>query len=294
MTTAPTVYIVSGVHNNLLYTKKLLASICEQSYKNFEVIIVDDGSSDGTGDYISKFYPQVRVLTGNGTLWWTGCSKIAVDFILNFAKAGSYILTVNNDCQMPKNFLDILITQSNDNKRAILGSVVVDAIDKKTIVDAGVKISWLKGSFKALGPHKVDELPIDGKINWDIDTLTTKGTLYPIEVFKIIGNFDAKHLPHYLSDYEFACRAKRNGFRLGICFNAILYNFSARTGYATNLPKRLTLTALKSTLFGRKSKRNIIDHFWFITLACPPVLKPYSYLLLLLKTLFISLKAIAR
>lgn len=288
----PTVFILCGVHNEISHTKQLLACIRNQSYPNLQTVIVDDGSNDGTENYFRKYHPRVTLLLGNGTLWWTGSIAKGVTHILKKAKKRDFILTVNNDCTFKQDYLSILEKVSSAHNRAIVGSLVVDRHNSQKIIDAGIRISWMRGKFIGLGPTDINDMEFRKRVRFDIDTVTTKGTLYPVEVFKTIGNFDAKHLPHYLSDYEFGIRAKRAGFTVLLSFDAYVYNDSKRTGIGAALPERMSFSNAISFLTSRRSKRNIFDLFWFITLSCPFILKPLNYILLLLRSLYVFLKVI--
>lgn len=288
MTENPTVFIICGVHNQLDYTKRLFGCLEKQTYQNIQIIIIDDGSTDGTANYINKYYPSAILLQGDGNLWWTGAIYLGVASILEKAKKGDYILILNNDCTFDDNYIKLLLKASKENSSAIVGSLIVIANNRNRIWDGGVKIDWSRGKYIQLGPKNISDIPVNVIYQNNIDTISTKGTLYPIEIFRKIGNFDKKHLPHYISDYEFACRAKRKGFRLIISYQARIYNDVSRTGFGEKLSGRISLREFWVLLFSRKSRLNIIDQFWFIRLSCPPRFKLQNYLLIIAKFFYIS------
>ena len=184
----PIVYIICGVFINLKYTKKFLNCIEKQSYPNINTLIIDDGSTDGTYEYIKKNYSDVAVLKGDGNLWWTGAIYWGVEEVLKIANQNDFILTINNDCVFSDNYIENLLKTSLSNKRAVVGSLGIDSNSKKLIYDAGIQIDWPQGEFMQLGPKLVKDLPGNIKIQEAIDTLSTKGTLFPVEVFKKIGS----------------------------------------------------------------------------------------------------------
>lgn len=264
-----TIYIICGVHNEIDHIKRLLKCFENQTFTNYKLVIVDDGSTDGTKNFIKRKYPGAILIKGDGSLWWTGSIFVAVEKILKLAQGDDFILTINNDCVVEKNYLANILNCSQKYKDSIIGSLIIDIKDKKTISDAGVRIHWKNYGFERIGPKKVSQIKNFEKVENRIDTLSTKGTLYPINVFKTVGNFDKKHLPHYISDYEFACRAKKKGFKLLLYYNAKVYNETERTGVGMHLKGKLTLREILQLLFSRRSRINIIDHFWFIVLCCP-------------------------
>ncbi|MFZ2202451.1 MAG: glycosyltransferase [Microgenomates group bacterium] len=252
-----TVFVILPVHNRLEYTKKCLSSLEKQRHKNFEVIIVDDGSTDGTREYLTEKYLWT-IISGSGNWWWTKSVSHGVNEALKRARKGDFILMMNNDCYFKSNYLINAIKASQDNKRAIVGSLVLDADHHQRVVDAGVKISWKHNLVYGIADKIAKDVKFyrDREVIRGIDTLPGKGTLIPVEVFKKIGNFNYYRLPHYLADYEFFCRAKRSGFSLIISNKVRNYNFAKET-------------STDNTMFGRKSKSNILDRINFILLSCP-------------------------
>lgn len=283
------IFIISSTFNQLDDTDKLLHSISKQSYPYIKTYIVDDGSTDGTADFIKSKYKNITVLFGNGKLWWTGAIYWGVEEILKNASQEDFILTINNDCQFNKDYIANLIRESLSYHRAIVGSLIIDIHSKTKIADAGVQIDWPKCQLIPLGPQSTKDLPKNISVQENIDTLSTKGTLYPLEVFQKIGNFDKKHLPHYISDYEFACRAKRAGFKIVLSYNCKVYNNISRTGIGEKLPDSFSFPQLIKLCLSRRSRINIIDHFWFITLCCPSRYKPNNYICLIKKVFYIVL-----
>jgi GT2 family glycosyltransferase len=253
------IYILTAVHNDIEDTKKLLISIYSQTFKNFEVYIVDAGSTDGTSSLIQSNYPQVNVIKGNGGLWWTGSLNKGLKEILKIAREDDCVWIINNDCFFDKNVLQKLLNcwKKKGNNMKIIGSIVLDS-KTRDVWDSGVVVDWTKLIFfRAL----------DTK---NIDALSTKGTLYPVSVFKDVGLFDAKHFPHYFSDYEFSIRSKRNGYDLFVCPGARIYNRSERTGYS-------------KLSFSKKSKINPFLQLNIIRFACPSEYRLKNYFLLISK-----------
>lgn len=269
MNNKSTIYIICGVHNEIEHLRRLLNCFDNQIFKNYKMVIVDDGSTDGTENFIREKYPHAILIKGDGKLWWTGSLYVAVEKILGLAKDGDFILTINNDCVVEKDYLANIYKCAQKYKDSIVGSLIIDIKDKNTISDAGVRIHWENYRFENIGSKKISQIKNFETVEKNIDTLSTKGTLYPIKVFKTIGNFDRKHLPHYISDYEFACRAQKHGFKLLLYYGAKVYNEIARTGIGMRIPDKLTFKEIHEFLFSRRSRINMIDHFWFIILCCP-------------------------
>jgi GT2 family glycosyltransferase len=284
----PRVYLITGVNNNWEYTDKFLKCAMSQDYENLEVVVVDDGSTDGTKEKIKKYYPEVTVLLGSGDLWWTGCMYDAVEYVQKHAKSTDFFLPMNNDCTFSPDYVSNIVKSASYFKNSIIGSVSISNRDKKTIVDSGAMLDWKRGRVYKAGLNNLTDVPKNLIYDSDVDTLSTRGTLFPVSIIKKIGNFDKKHLPHYVSDFEYTCRAKKHGYRLVVDYSSLVYNDNKRTGSSGPADRPISFGQLKKMLFGRKSQINIIDHFYFIYLCCPWYLQPINYLYLIAKLIYLS------
>ena len=198
-------------------TLACLASFAKQTYTDYEIIIVDDGSTDGSQEEIKKIYPETTIIQGNGNWWWAKSVNEGVRSVLRKTHTGDYILIINNDVEFEPDYLEKLVKSSVAENRALVGSLVKNFYDKNHIQDAGVRAQWNSFFFP-----KSDFDPSQ-KINRNIDALASRGVLVPIEVFQKIGLFSTI-LPHHAADYDFSMRAKRRGFTLVMSYDAVVYS----------------------------------------------------------------------
>ena len=112
------IYIIIPVHNRLNLTKKCLDSLYKQSFNDWSVYIVDDGSTDGTKEYLNSLKnPKIHYIEGDGFLWWTGAIKLGISKVLEIANKSDFIMTVNNDIVFDENAINALINNmKNDNQ----------------------------------------------------------------------------------------------------------------------------------------------------------------------------------
>src|SRR3990172_890828 len=120
----PKIAIVIPVFNRIKYTVECLASLKNISYPNFEIIIVDDGSTDGTSEVIKKNYPQAVLVKGDGNLWWSKSSNIGI--MKAIEDSCEYVLFLNNDDEVEKDILNHLTRCALDNPNTIVASKVLD------------------------------------------------------------------------------------------------------------------------------------------------------------------------
>jgi len=258
----PAVYILIPAHNNKKEVLELLQCLKKQSYQNFKTVLMDDSSADDTEDAVRKSYPDTVILKGDGNLWWTGANVMGVDYILQVAGESDFILLLNNDLIVGNDYIEALVNASRHFRRAVTGSVLVDH-DNHDFVESGVRLSTELG----LTVNRDRDLILNTEYDTDVDTLPGRGTLVPIEVFRKIGNFNRKKLPHYGADYEFAVRARRAGYKLIVAHRAKVYARLNITGLVTPDKRFISMRECLTLLFSKKSKTNIYYYLNYVWLC---------------------------
>ncbi len=256
------VYVLIPAHNNKQEVLAVLQCLSDQSYRDLKIILVDDGSTDGTYESVIEEFPDTVVLKGDGNLWWTGANVMGVDYILDKARDGDFVLLLNNDLEVDRDYIGYLVEASTRNGRAIIGSTLVDA-NKPTYLEAGIKLS--PNLDITVNTNLAD---INGReIDLGVDVLPGRGTLIPLEVFKKVGNFNKRKLPHYGADYELAVRARRAGFTLAVSHKARVFAKLDVTGLESPDKPIISLRECFNLLFSKKSKNNIYYYLHYIWLC---------------------------
>lgn len=209
----PKIAIVIPVHNRRELTLSCLERLKIIDKRNFEadVVVVDDGSTDGTSEAIKEKHNNVILIYGDGNLWWSGAVNVGAAYAVE--KGYDYVLTMNDDIEFENNFLQILFDTSNEYENSLVSSLslIRGVLNNDEIIAAiGFKISGrLRHIFPSVDNKTLSSLP---KEDIFCDALPGRSLLIPIKVFKTIGFFDEKRFPHGHGDIEFTYRAKLEGF----------------------------------------------------------------------------------
>src|SRR5262245_56257780 len=143
----PRFFVVVPVFNRRSYTESFLRCMRKQTFENFQVIVVDDGSTDGTFEMISQHFKEVQLLCGDGNLWWTGAMNAGIRHAMLQAAETDAVLVINNDLEVDPDYLQILYKLYQFMPKTLIGSVVVDIDNPNRIDDGGVVINWLTAKY---------------------------------------------------------------------------------------------------------------------------------------------------
>ena len=219
------VYIIIPVHNRKEFTRSCLRALHHQTVSDqLRIIVVDDGSSDGTGEMLAIEFPDVIVLHGDGNLFWTAAINLGIRHAL--ALGAEYILTLNNDTVASENFLEQMLFWADLTPDSLLGALDIDIKTRKPYY-GGERVDWKCSTSRYLLNELKEE---EQKGIHEVSLFPGRGLLIPKIVFETIGLFEEKKLPHYLADYDFTLQARRIGFRIFCNYDAKLYTYPEEGG----------------------------------------------------------------
>lgn len=227
------IFICIPVFNRLQYTIKCIDSIISQkNFFDYQIIICDDNSTDGTYEYITQNYSQVVVIKGNGNLWWAGGTNLCVEYALDKAGDDDYVLTLNNDTELFDNTLYELFSFAKRQPKSLIGCVSLFHNDLRSIE---VTAFEARRKFPFSRYHRPlyewgKDINSINKEYEPADSLSGKGVLIPVEVFKKIGLYNFEKLPHYHSDTEFVRRAITSKYASFIYYGAKLKSHQDLSG----------------------------------------------------------------
>lgn len=217
------------IHNGLETTKKFLISyhrsLEASSFKDCcTLIIVNDGSTDGSMEWISEFYPETRIIRGDGDLWWSASINLALRHIQD--ETFTHFLLFNNDNILDKNYFQNLhraIDKIGNDK--IISSKVINTFPTEHVIYGGISYDRNRSKYVL---NKDPQAPVV------VNTAGGMGVLVPLNVIDEVGLFDAINFPQKSGDTDFFLRADKKGVRVYYYPDLVVYNDNRISGYSDN------------------------------------------------------------
>lgn len=198
----PKVYILLPVHNRREITRGFVECLKTQTFQDYHLVLIDDGSNDGTAVMVKENIPSVTVLRGTGDWWWAGSLQQGIEWLRHQkVNDDDVVLIINDDVSINKDFMETGTRLLANMKSALLQSRIYCNKTNK-LIGAG---KVFDGETLIFRPASEGEA---------INCLTTNGLFVRWGDLSRIGDFYPKLLPHYLSDFEFTIRAHARGLRL--------------------------------------------------------------------------------
>jgi GT2 family glycosyltransferase len=196
------IYILLPVHNRSAVTEHFVNCLVAQTYENYHLLLIDDGSTDGTSEMVKARIKELSVLKGRGDWWWAGSLQQGIDWL---EKRGvvdrEIVLFANDDITFDSDFLQKAVNILNGLDATLLLPYLRN---EKT---GQPQESGIEADLRTLTFHLASS---PDKVN----CLSTRGLFMRMADLRKVGNFHPRLLPHYLSDYEFTIRARIRGLTL--------------------------------------------------------------------------------
>lgn len=243
-------------HNGLEHLDEYFTSVFRQTFIPNEIILFDNGSTDGSIEYVSKKFPRVKIIKNRFNAGTAQGSNIAFNHTTS-----DYVIFQSNDIRLDRNCLKALIESvSRDPMIGICTSVVLyygkDSKGKYRIENAGGLIDRFSFNWPAYNAKEIRTIPKVGEI------FLTYGASFIIrrELFKRIDGFD-EALFTLNDDVDLSWRVRLQGYRVVYTADSIVFH----KGHSTLGP-----------IFSRAQKR-----YWSERNCLRTLLKNYSIISLL-------------
>jgi len=210
MTRHPLVYIIILNWNNWQDTLACVESCRKLTWPNFRIIVVDNGSSDGSEDILRRKLPDIDIMQTGANLGFAGGNNLGINHAMEYG--ADYIWLLNNDAIADSEALSEMVKAlEHDPAAAMAGSKIYYYDSPDTIWYAGG--GWEKGRLRVRqrGAGKVDKGQYDTA--GPVDSLSGCSLLARVAALKKIGLLDTGYFL-YWEDTEWCARARELGFRV--------------------------------------------------------------------------------
>ncbi len=232
MPTEPLVSVVIVNFNGKKYLKSCIDSLYQGSYKNIEIVLVDNGSCDGSVEFVRSLYKDVNIVDNKVNL------GLAVASNKGAAVAkGEYLFFFNNDTLADPHLISSLVGAMQSDPQIGIAGCRTYTYDGKSLINAGVPCDIFGYPYGRSEPFYVDAAIFMRK-----------------DLFQRLGGFDEKMFL-YGEDRDICWRCWLYGYKVAVVDDAKFFHDSACVTselkeYQTNITKRFwgEFNALRSII----------------------------------------------
>lgn len=210
--------------NGKEFLKECIDSILSQTYKNYEIIIVDNGSSDGSIEFLERNYDIEKLIKLEKNYGFAEANNIAISYA-----TGDYIALINNDLVLESNWLkenlDVFIRNHKQNI-GMVATKILQYHNRDYIDSAGVEYLPFGAIKDYKGLNKDDEIV---NIEKEVFGACAAAALYKKDMINEIGFFD-KEFFAYFEDSDLNFRAQLFGYNCIYNPKAVSYHIGSATG----------------------------------------------------------------
>ncbi len=263
----PLVFIIILNWNGWRETLACVESCQRLTWPHFNIVVVDNGSTDGSEEFLRKNLAGIEIIQSGTNLGFAGGNNIGVRHAL--VSGAKYVWLLNNDAVTDSQALGFLVEAMEDNRTAaIAGSKIFYHAEPWKIWSAGGM--WEKGRLhlRQRGANQVDKGQFDKLC--EVDSISGCSMLVRSAVIEEIGLMDDSYFL-YWEDSEWCARTRSKGYKVMFVPESKVwhkvsvstkqssfsqYYYYTRNGFAflrENDPLLLPVFGLYNLLFGVKS-----------------------------------------
>lgn len=216
----PNVFIILLQWNNSTVTVECLESLRKVTYSNKRIILIDNGSTDGSLQEIRKWIEQnkegdsIDIIPLENNRGFTGGNNVGIEFALR--NNADYVLLLNNDTIVTPDFLSTLIeTASQNNNIGAAGCKITYYPATSKIWFNGGRIDYFRGAFYGINKDSEGIKPSD--------FITGCTMLLPASVLKKVGILDERFFLG-TEDIDLSYRIKDAGYKLLVNSDAVIHH----------------------------------------------------------------------
>lgn len=229
------VLIVIVNYNGKHLLAKNLSSVIQTDYPNFDVVVVDNASVDGSVDFLKKEFATVKVVESKENLGFGRGNNLGVEKFPNY----DAFLFLNNDVSVPKDWLRKLVDVLNSKEKiAAVGPKVLYSKDvvggKRVVNSAGIQVTK---HFIGYDRYCDEDDRSEFDVTEEVDALMGGAFLVKKSVFDEVGGFSKKMFLYY-EDIDLALRIKDLGYLIYYCGTSEVYHDHMASSKSLGVRKR--------------------------------------------------------
>lgn len=242
--------------NNYNDTKECLISLGKITYPSYKVIVVDNNSTEGSGERIKNEFPQHIYIQNKENLGFAEGNNVGIRRAIE--ENADYVWILNNDVIVkPDSLTELVGAAEKFDRIGILGSKIYYYPDNQKIFSAGAKIIPWSGKSVSFGQDELDNGQYD-KIR-EVDYISGCSLFVSANMLNEIGLLDKRYFMYY-EEADLAVRARRRKWKVMYIPASVVWHKHASTVKKYNLLPEYYLTR-NHLLFMRK------NYPWFFPLA---------------------------
>ncbi len=215
--TTPKVSIIILNWNRLKDTSECLLSLRELDYPAYDIIVVDNASSDGSADELERSFPYITLIRNAKNLGFAEGNNAGI--ARAFANGAEYVWLLNNDTVVEKSTLsELMRTMRSDPRMGMVSPVIYDHSDRSKIQFCGSIADKRRFILEPL--KTIEKL---GAANTKDMVLWATALLVGKDVINKVGGLDNKFFA-YFEDIDLSLRAAESGYRLAVSVTAKVYH----------------------------------------------------------------------
>jgi GT2 family glycosyltransferase len=209
--------------NGRHFLERCLQSLLAQTFQDFEVVLVDNGSEDGSVPFLEKHYPQVRLIANQENQGFAAANNQAIR-----ATDSELVATLNNDTEVEPNWLEELVRAADtaDNRTGAYASKMLFTHRPGMIQSAGIALDRAGIAWDWRGGEE-DDLTEQESV--EVFGASAGAALYRRSMLDEIGLFDEAFFA-YLEDVDLSWRAQWAGWKALFVPTARVLHFHSGTG----------------------------------------------------------------
>ncbi|MCC7359659.1 MAG: glycosyltransferase family 2 protein [Anaerolineales bacterium] len=259
----PLVSVVIVTWNGLRFLPECWAALRAQTYAPIEVIVVDNGSTDGSGQWLAVQTPAPRVIVNAGNRGFAAANNQGLA-----AARGEYVALLNNDAYPEPGWLAALVAAAEaDPGVGLLGGLLLFADRPHIVQSAGICVDRCGITWDAAGGELAAQQGDQPRPSFGP---SAGAALYRRELLAALGGFDEAFFA-YLEDVDLAWRARRAGWRAVLVPSARVKHVHSGTGRQGS--------ALKTFYLARNKYRLLVKNYpWPYWVLSAPLIGLYDLL----------------